>query len=58
MPSVGLEIRSAHTFTIGCAQPLLTSLVQFQGVEDFSQDVEGAYDQGRDERQDYDDDRY
>ena len=33
-------------------------MVQVQGVEDFSENIEGAYDEGRDDRESYDDDRY
>ena len=32
--------------------------VQVQGVEDFSENIEGSYDEGRDDRENYDDDRY
>ena len=34
------------------------TVAQVQGIEDFSEDIEGAYDQGRDDRESYDDDRY
>ena len=33
-------------------------VVQVEGVEDFGQDIGGAYDEGRDDRDRYDDDRY
>lgn len=34
------------------------TVLQVQGVEDFGDDVGGAYDEGRDDRERYDDDRY